>query len=514
MKEVRRIRKKVKVANDRVPRWSEAETAVVEHILQEVDQHSMSILRLSNILRSRDPISDTQHVATMDVARDFMSRIIKGGKETVDALSELGDVGVIAWCPDNRDDIGRVCAGVAKVAGAGVWTQMALISPLEPRPGCHEVGQFTDTWSHELLSPKWAPFLKEVKFGREPARIVISGLHAPMHQNKSLCMVTLSTIKGEGKMSMMQSRGTIGVGEDYTMMVVDIREEDEVGFLQKAGRISKEVIADWQGPSRAPSSSRDGKRLLYTGSIQNGGAWEARATVMHVKERMGDLDVVIGLHSTHGCEETVLIELSTTGAAEKALELIEDAVLVTPTLMIARTMASEAQWKRQLETIFADNDNAYVERIRYRPSAGGGILAAAPAIKEQKDRKRYEAKGSDGRELQIVVRLTGELIGARMAEAEHSVHMMREATRIPLEAKGTEVVKDAYQWMLMQDARYGWRGDFLIKLANKAEVLTIFKGLDGKAISFSGGGRIAVEVMPHISMLDDARRARLDGPAI
>eukprot|EP00972_Heterocapsa_arctica_P030515 4493114-Heterocapsa_arctica.AAC.1 len=93
--------------------------------------------------------------------------------------------------------------------------------------------------------------------------------------------------------------------------------------------------------------------------------------------------------------------------------------------MLARSTASEMQWIQKVDSIFADHDNAYVERVRYRPSMGGGVLAEAPALKEQKDRKKLLAMGSDGRELQVVIRLEGEHVGARKDEVNDFVRMMR-----------------------------------------------------------------------------------------
>ena len=116
------------------------------------------------------------------VARELASGLVKGGQDTVDAFTELGDQGVVMWCPDNREDLGRLCAGVAKAAGQRVHAQVTLVIPMDPRPGCHNAGQFMDTWSHELLQDKWAPFIKETRFSCEPMKIVVSGLHAPMHQ--------------------------------------------------------------------------------------------------------------------------------------------------------------------------------------------------------------------------------------------------------------------------------------------------------------------------------------------
>eukprot|EP00972_Heterocapsa_arctica_P015866 2338905-Heterocapsa_arctica.AAC.1 len=71
------------------------------------------------------------------------------------------------------------------------------------------------------------------------------------------------------------------------------------------------------------------------------------------------------------------------------------------------------------------------------------------------------AKGSDGKELQVVIRLEGEHVGARKDEVNDYVRMMRVVANIQLKAEATEVVKEAYQWTLIQDAGHGWRGDIM-----------------------------------------------------
>ena len=221
-------RKKLKVPKDRLPRWAEATTAVSEYIMEEVDQKSVCMLNMSNLLRSAAPRSDKHEFAPAALARDYVGRLIKGGQETVDALEEMGDKGVVMWCPDSKDDIGRIVAGLAKATGQGTQAQITMVIPLEPRPGCRNESQFMDTWTHELLNHKWSPFIEDVRFSSEPVKIVISGLYAPMNQVKSLCLVTLRSGQGAGRRGMMKTRGTIGTGEDTSILIVDIKEEDEV----------------------------------------------------------------------------------------------------------------------------------------------------------------------------------------------------------------------------------------------------------------------------------------------
>eukprot|EP00972_Heterocapsa_arctica_P106141 15635748-Heterocapsa_arctica.AAC.1 len=68
---------------------------------------------------------------------------------TVYAMEKAGGRGIVIWCPDNREELGRLCGGIAKAASIGVRARVSMVIPLEPRPGCHNVEQLLDTWSHE-----------------------------------------------------------------------------------------------------------------------------------------------------------------------------------------------------------------------------------------------------------------------------------------------------------------------------------------------------------------------------
>jgi hypothetical protein len=182
--------------------------------------------------------------------------------------------------------------------------------------------------------------------------------------------------------------------------------------------------------------------------------------------------------------------------------------MLSPKLMVARSAASEIQWRRRVEEAFLDQDDDYVEKVRYRPSQGGGTIAIPPVLKEQKDRKRHSNKGSDGKELQVVIRLGGEFIGARLEESPRFMAMIATAAQVPLQQQESEAVSSQYQWRTLKDARFGWRGDVLIRCSSKEEVLKLFAAIEGKTIDVPGGGKITIEVIPHVSLIDEAREIK------
>eukprot|EP00972_Heterocapsa_arctica_P004376 650852-Heterocapsa_arctica.AAC.1 len=64
-------------------------------------------------------------------------------------------------------------------------------------------------------------------------------------------------------------------------------------------------------------------------------------------------------------------------------------------------------------------------------------MAEAPALEEQKDRKEIMAKGRDGKELHVVIRMVGEHIELRKKEVHKYVQMMKEASGIQFRAEAT-----------------------------------------------------------------------------
>eukprot|EP00972_Heterocapsa_arctica_P098187 14491221-Heterocapsa_arctica.AAC.1 len=60
-------------------------------------------------------------------------------------MEKQGGRGIVVWCPDNREDLGRLCSGIAMAASEGVRGTVTLIITMEPRPGCHNVKQLLDT---------------------------------------------------------------------------------------------------------------------------------------------------------------------------------------------------------------------------------------------------------------------------------------------------------------------------------------------------------------------------------
>ena len=49
--------------------------------------------------------------------------------------------------------------------------------------------------------------------------------------------------------------------------------------------------------------------------------------------------------------------------------------------------------------------------------------------------------------------------------------MVQAAAGIPLMTEAVEFLKDKSQWTLLRDARYGWKGDVLVKVWSEDEAI-------------------------------------------
>jgi len=187
--------------------------------------------------------------------------------------------------------------------------------------------------------------------------------------------------------------------------------------------------------------------------------------------------------------------------------LLEDAVFISPRLLVARSPASEAQWGKLVESIFEARHEEYVTKVRYGDSQGGGTIAIPPVLREAMAMRRVERRSSDGREMQVIIKFSGEFIEARLEEAGKLVQMVGAVAGFPFEAVGREAVHGKHQWAMIQDARYGWRGEILTQCGSEEEVLHLFQEVNGKTIGTAQGGKILVEVFPHASLILRARNA-------
>jgi hypothetical protein len=148
-----------------------------------------------------------------------------------------------------------------------------------------------------------------------------------------------------------------------------------------------------------------------------------------------------------------------------------------------------------------------VDKVRYRPSQGGGIITACPLLDEEKARRRLTVKDATGKDTMIIFRFTGEHINAKEANIPAFMSMISRGANMIFQSDPVDVIQECLQWKVLLDARYGWRGDVSFRCKDKAQAIALHARIDGKSIECHDHGKVVVEVITHASITIEARNA-------
>jgi hypothetical protein len=327
-----------------------------------------------------------------------------------------------------------------------------------------------------------------------------------MHHFKSLCLVTLSRPGTNIVRRTMSSMGTLGVAGGHTLVLIDIREADELTCLATLASVEGKLFSDIKGPTRSACSSREETRIIYSCKVKMNGAYAARVAGFQIRMALSDIKPIVGLSSTYGDPEALLIDVTDVAAAIKIIHLAEDAVMISQRLMIARSSVSDALWTTRVIEIAEERDNSFVDKVRYRPSQGGGIITACPLLDEEKARRRPTGKDDPGKDTMIIFRFTGEYINQKVADIPSFMDMIGRAANTTF-SDPVEVIQQCYQWKILLDARYGWKGDISYRCKDKAQATALHARIDGKSIDCHDQGKVVVEVITHVSIAAESRNA-------
>ncbi|CAK0907031.1 unnamed protein product [Prorocentrum cordatum] len=97
LQEVLRVRQLQRVAEDRLPRWAEAEPVVVEHSVHEAGIPCTCLLNLSRILRARPQTADAHVSPSPEGARVACGQLLQGGGAFLQAMATMAGCGIMLW---------------------------------------------------------------------------------------------------------------------------------------------------------------------------------------------------------------------------------------------------------------------------------------------------------------------------------------------------------------------------------------------------------------------------------
>ena len=183
-------RRHLKGNNRNVPRWMEPSDDLLAHLTRQTTTNGKIALHLSN-LTSADI---TSHTNIMDVTacRQIHKHLCGTPDEIERALTHLGDQPLTTWAPTDNGQLLKVAAAVRNIHNTRTGqAQLTLAVPFDPYSACDKATDITDVWDHPLLHTKWKDVVVDITLLTPPTRIVVSGLHAPIHAHKCISLFTL-----------------------------------------------------------------------------------------------------------------------------------------------------------------------------------------------------------------------------------------------------------------------------------------------------------------------------------
>ena len=178
-------------------------------------------LHLSNILDF--DFAGKAQVLDVQTARKIHSQLC-GPVESIEAaLSQWSGGEIVTWAPTDTGQLLQVAAAMRNLASRGRPTpNLILAVPLDLYPGCEKLTDALDLWSHPLMNARWKDVAQAITIHAQPTRIVLSGLHGPMHHITALAFFSLVPAAAQLQMRMDVWRDTIftyGIGP---VVMVDI----------------------------------------------------------------------------------------------------------------------------------------------------------------------------------------------------------------------------------------------------------------------------------------------------
>ena len=156
------LRKESKKGKDKLMRWAETDVIFKSGLKEDFGSGALEVLDPSNILKTNQEINNGLIHIGRAHARTYTGNLWKGGKGAVDTMKDIEGKEITIWCPSSKEDVGRLASAVVRGTEQGIKCTIIVVIPLGPKPKCHQVSQFTDLWSHELISGKWAAFTNKI----------------------------------------------------------------------------------------------------------------------------------------------------------------------------------------------------------------------------------------------------------------------------------------------------------------------------------------------------------------
>ena len=444
-------------------------------------------------------LSEFPRLMPVPQARLLHEAMIRGGRHGDLALSQLSNGGVVMWAPSNTEHLHRMLATYQKVsARSNEGPTLILLTLHEHYPGILSADMLMDLCRHPIHKTRWQALIKATFVLPHPARCVTTGRHGPRTVDKACTLFVISTapesqppLLAEWRLPFMHARTGPTVCMDGPADCTPL-------MFRLQQRVHLPGVLAWEGPLRSYGSGGDTSRVLFKVYFETRASQLildiATATLQRQPEAT---NFYVGSQNMFNDPTAMRVELpalETITNDPELLGLIDQAVVVSPQLILIHTHADQATWKEALTAMQRHDPEQAIFRITWRQSHNKGEVWAAPQVlpaQAQADRirargRRQPAGADEYRSELLLIKLTSALGPSPESILAELIAQIQLALGTPISRAPGNNGLQPHQFREKRDGTGAWDGSLQLRLPRLEEAKLVTNLLDGATLDIDG----------------------------
>ena len=482
-------RKHLKGTSRIVPRWMEPSDDLLHYLTTLLPTDGRIALHMSNLTTA--DLSTYTNVTDVNSTRQIHTHLCGPPDEIERALIRLGDQPLLTWAPTDNGQLLKVAAAVRNIhntrPGQGLLT---LAVPFDPYPACDKVTDITDVWDHPLLHTKWRDVVVDVSLLTPPTRIVVSGMHAPIHAHKCISLFTLGQPSAYVLPRLTTWRLNFFSFVSGPVITVDTPTQfgrTVRGLITNMGLPALQTI---DHPRPSLGNTKDVQRSTIQLHIEHGklSPIHLEALLTWLGNALKDFQAIVGVLTTMTSPTAMLVDVMSASAGFTDAELSWSTLIISPRLLLVETRSNNHVWSSNLTAAWHQDPTTAGIKIRYRPSTNTKTIFAQvqatsadiAAVRARKAHAPSRPSLQNPPTLQATISIPVQTCG--LLDQWLPMFMQRVATtnNLPLQASTTNSGLDIHKWRAMMAYDGSWTGKVLVQLANDQELRQLHKTLHGQ----------------------------------
>ena len=474
-----------------IPRWMEPSEDLLEYLAEHMQHNGRLALHLSNLKGT----NITTYPGAIDVnsSRQLHSHLCGPPEEIERTLTRWGDLPLLTWAPIDNGQLLKVAACVRKLHNTrAIQAPLILATPFDPFPACQKVSDITDVWDHPLLHTKWKDVVVDTTLLTPPTRIVVSGIYAPMHTQKCICLFTLGLPQAPTIPRLMAWRPNFFNFSAGPTITIDTPTQCRHAVRAIVDTLELPALQSVDNPRPSLGTTRDTPRSTLQLHFETN-----RISPIHMEtllkwlsNTLHDYQAIIGLQSTMASPTAMLVDVMSPTAGYTHASLSWSTLVLSPRLLLVETRSDASTWSTSLTTAWQLNPATSGIKIRYRPSANtpplfAQVQATAADIASVKARKSHTfTKPSMDKPPTLQATISMPLGTCGPSEQWLPMFMERVANNnnLPLQPSTSDSGLDVHRWKAVTSYEGTWTGKVIVQLATIEELHHMHRTLHGQGI--------------------------------